>query len=430
MNRNEIKVPHLIRRCIASTRVFISYSSRDSSFAECLAGDIQNAGLDVWISKWKLNVGDSIVQKISEALRDSDYFIVILSPDSVQSNWVKVELDSALMRQLSGQNISVLPVLYRRCHIPPLLQSRLYANIPKDGYERVLEQLLAVLRQESVGVPEPDTYPAEPCRLWEMSHAELRRCMNRRLMAHEVKTLYFDLLREEVQISDEVEKNEKIMRLLVRLDHSSRIAELVRILIEIRPDLCKGNSEGPATSLPLPQVSLRGEGPMDSQTLELITVVGSWLAPFIASGFKSFAEKVGGGLGQSFTEQVWKLLKRIPDAADVPERAELEENPAVHHEQIGELLRKEAEKHPTEAKVASDRFWPGLKQLLRNPDFFTGNQMKYELIPGTGYSLDDFGGEAAPFAKIVNNFVDRIRADWRLPDLIEEIQRVKPQLFQ
>ena len=70
---------------IPRPRVFVSYSSKDKVFVRMLVADLQDMGLDVWFDESELDVGDSIVSKISTAIRDTNYLIVVLSKNSVAS---------------------------------------------------------------------------------------------------------------------------------------------------------------------------------------------------------------------------------------------------------------------------------------------------------------------------------------------------------
>jgi predicted nucleotide-binding protein len=72
--------------------VFISYSSKDRDFAERLAADLRASGVGVWFDQWEIKVGDSITKKINDGIHDNDYLAVVLSPDSVASDWVRKEL--------------------------------------------------------------------------------------------------------------------------------------------------------------------------------------------------------------------------------------------------------------------------------------------------------------------------------------------------
>ncbi|MDA3883993.1 MAG: toll/interleukin-1 receptor domain-containing protein [Candidatus Delongbacteria bacterium] len=122
-------------------RIFISYSSQDSKFADRLAQDLGKMGVNLFYAKWMIKVGDSIVEKINTALLSHDILLVILSNSSVNSHWVNRELNSSLMRQLNKQNIRIFPVLLKSCVIPPLLADIKYADFTIE-YQSGLNELL------------------------------------------------------------------------------------------------------------------------------------------------------------------------------------------------------------------------------------------------------------------------------------------------
>jgi len=47
--------------------VFISDSYQDAEFAELLAAHLVKAKTYIWIDRWELNVGDSLLRRIEEA---------------------------------------------------------------------------------------------------------------------------------------------------------------------------------------------------------------------------------------------------------------------------------------------------------------------------------------------------------------------------
>lgn len=127
---------------------YISYSSEDGDFAEKIASDLENRGLEVWFSKWEIRVGDSIIDKIfNEGLRKNDFFIVILSPHSISSNWVTKEINISLVKELNEKKISVLPVLFKKCIIPPALSDKKVADFVTD-YQQGLKDLLLAISPE------------------------------------------------------------------------------------------------------------------------------------------------------------------------------------------------------------------------------------------------------------------------------------------
>ncbi|MFL6259209.1 MAG: toll/interleukin-1 receptor domain-containing protein [Thermoanaerobaculia bacterium] len=121
--------------------VFLSYSSQDRDFAERLARDLVDYRLRVWWDRWEMRVGDSLVAKIQEGIQSSSWLAVVLSPNSVESSWVKRELASAIVDEISADRVRVLPLLLADCAIPPFLRDKLYADF-RDSYEAGLTSLL------------------------------------------------------------------------------------------------------------------------------------------------------------------------------------------------------------------------------------------------------------------------------------------------
>jgi hypothetical protein len=123
--------------------IFLSHNHQDKPFVRRLAADLSAMGVRVWLDEAELRIGDSLIQKIQTAIDEMDYLGVILSPSAAASHWVKEELSQALYRQLSANNVIVLPMLLRDCEIPGFLRDKLYADFRNEtNYEHALGQLL------------------------------------------------------------------------------------------------------------------------------------------------------------------------------------------------------------------------------------------------------------------------------------------------
>ena len=95
--------------------------------------------------KWLLRVGDSIIQKIAAEVSEADSVIALLSPVSVESNWVKKELALAMTGELQRNGVKVLPAVIADCALPPMLADKLYADFRHSyyfGLRRLLQALL------------------------------------------------------------------------------------------------------------------------------------------------------------------------------------------------------------------------------------------------------------------------------------------------
>lgn len=93
-------------------RVFISYSRRNKVFAERLARDLGDAGMEVWIDFRQIHGGEQWKDEIFRGIERSEMVVVCLSPDAVKSEWVQREILTA--RQQEKFIIPVMAVDARR----------------------------------------------------------------------------------------------------------------------------------------------------------------------------------------------------------------------------------------------------------------------------------------------------------------------------
>ncbi len=95
------------------TEVFVSHSHEDQPFAEWLVGVLRRHQIPVWYSDTDIQGAQQWHDEIGSALQRWDWFIVVLSPDSVVSRWVKRELLYTLQQdRLEGR---IAPLLHRAC---------------------------------------------------------------------------------------------------------------------------------------------------------------------------------------------------------------------------------------------------------------------------------------------------------------------------
>ena len=127
-------------------RVFVCHNSEDKPTAENIAIEMIKAGHEAFFDKWDIRPGDSLIEKISEGISDSSYLLVLLSRNSVKSNWVKRELEIALARQIADKAITVIPCLLEDCDIPVFLQPISYADF-RGSFECGITNLLPAIEK-------------------------------------------------------------------------------------------------------------------------------------------------------------------------------------------------------------------------------------------------------------------------------------------
>ncbi len=78
----------------APPRIFVSHSHTDEAFTERLVDDFNQAGARAWMDKRDLGPGN-FQERISEALADCEWFVLVLTRDALASPWVRQEVDAA-----------------------------------------------------------------------------------------------------------------------------------------------------------------------------------------------------------------------------------------------------------------------------------------------------------------------------------------------
>src|SRR4030095_6328032 len=88
--------------------IFISYSRRDQEFVTRLASDLNAHVAGVWFDHSEIQIGEKWHDEIMEGIHDCKAFILVLSPDAIESKYVRDELNKAL--ELGKE---IFPVIYR-----------------------------------------------------------------------------------------------------------------------------------------------------------------------------------------------------------------------------------------------------------------------------------------------------------------------------
>lgn len=112
--------------------VFVSHREADHAPAERLSKELRLRGHSVWLDKWELRVGDSIVAKINDGLTGATYLLLCYSGAGSLSPWMGREWMSALARQLNGADIRLLPVRLTGGEPPAILADIKYADLVAD----------------------------------------------------------------------------------------------------------------------------------------------------------------------------------------------------------------------------------------------------------------------------------------------------------
>jgi hypothetical protein len=95
------------------SHVFISHSSKDDAFVKKLREALEGYGLTVWVDSRNLRGGAKLAREIEEAIDKARQFIAVISTNTINSPWVRKEIQKALEveRARKDEGYGVVPLL-------------------------------------------------------------------------------------------------------------------------------------------------------------------------------------------------------------------------------------------------------------------------------------------------------------------------------
>jgi hypothetical protein len=138
-------------RIDAVAQVFLSYAAPDRAIARKLVDDLTRYRTEVWYDQ-NLRPGDNWVEAITRNLEEASAVIVLITPDSLRSEWVGREWQNALIR-----SARVLPVLANGASfkdLPAALAKIQTIDLNRD-YERGLGSIVSEVKHLQLSADPP-----------------------------------------------------------------------------------------------------------------------------------------------------------------------------------------------------------------------------------------------------------------------------------
>lgn len=123
--------------------IYLSYSSKDREIAIQIANKLEKAGHEIYKNK-NFKKGNNFIQQIIDILNDIDIFIVIISENSLNSEWVMQELSSVALADLSSKKNRILPILVDKNTLPLYLWNYQSFDLTTNfdlGIENIINKL-------------------------------------------------------------------------------------------------------------------------------------------------------------------------------------------------------------------------------------------------------------------------------------------------
>ncbi|MGH2515456.1 MAG: SUMF1/EgtB/PvdO family nonheme iron enzyme, partial [Ktedonobacterales bacterium] len=140
--------------------IFVSHAHADNELCDRYVGALRRRGLDVWYDRTNLQTGHSLSSDIEAELRRRSAFVVIATPASLASQWVKSEI--AAFRYLAANDPTRLfvPVRAAACEMPLLWMDILWVDALALGFDAAIDALAAALAlRDAAAAPAPAPMP-------------------------------------------------------------------------------------------------------------------------------------------------------------------------------------------------------------------------------------------------------------------------------
>lgn len=131
-------------------RIFLSHSSDDNRFADSIVCWLKAYGFDdIWYDNQNLSSG-KLADIIGREITLSQVFVVLLSPQALESDWVTGEYLYALTLAREGVKLDIIPIIVKPCIIPIPLNNYKYLDLTqaKDPIDVMMELMKMIEGQE------------------------------------------------------------------------------------------------------------------------------------------------------------------------------------------------------------------------------------------------------------------------------------------
>jgi len=132
----------------AKGSVFISYSRKDKAFVRQLNDALDNSGVQAWVDWEGIELASDWMETISNAIKDHDAFIFVISPDSLKAKVCLDELELGIKF-----NKKLIPILYREPNKTSKMHEKLAATNwvylrKQDNFDETIPKLVESIQTD------------------------------------------------------------------------------------------------------------------------------------------------------------------------------------------------------------------------------------------------------------------------------------------
>jgi len=98
--------------------VFLSHSSHDREWSRKLAGDLEQAGVSVFLDEWDISHGDLLIARLNDGLRTASDGLIVWGVHTRESPWVRAECEF-LVHEAIRNDKRLISVILADVDLPP-----------------------------------------------------------------------------------------------------------------------------------------------------------------------------------------------------------------------------------------------------------------------------------------------------------------------
>jgi len=124
-------------------KVFLSYSREDKDTLNKLQDELSNSGISVWADT-SITPGADLMDSIADALKKSDFVIVLLSSKYLESNYCNFEMGMAASLAQERPDRYIIPILLddtSTTQLPAVVQRHTWVRDGSKSIQDLVRQI-------------------------------------------------------------------------------------------------------------------------------------------------------------------------------------------------------------------------------------------------------------------------------------------------
>jgi hypothetical protein len=130
--------------------IFISYARQDYPFAHKLVAALRNVSIKGWLDDVDIAAGSAVSSGLRSAINESGAMVVLVSPRSLESQWVNFEIGAGL-----AQDRPIIPILVEGADIDQKLPEVFHGMPVVDARNRPIGDVVRDLEEAMRAIPTP-----------------------------------------------------------------------------------------------------------------------------------------------------------------------------------------------------------------------------------------------------------------------------------